>query len=147
MRAVYVDAPKCYRKGHESMKRILLSVTLCLVACVFALQASNTARAAETLTFTLVNKTGYGITKLFVAPHSSQEWDKDDELLKGRAFGDGVPVKISYHTKTTATAFDFKASWADGDADSEWSNVQLENGATYIMTYDKKSDKASIHKE
>lgn len=127
------------------MKARIYSLALC-VALFASILASSSARADQTYTFTLVNKTGYGITKMYVAPHSSKDWDKNDDLLKGQAFTNGKTLTVTYKAKTTATSFDLKADWADGDNPSEWENLKIENGATYVMLYDKKKDVASIKK-
>lgn len=100
-----------------------------------------------TYTFSITNKTGYDIKKLYLAPHSSSEWAEDDELLKGRLFSSGAVINITYTTSKNADAWDLKCGWTDGSADSVWNNLVLNGASNFSMTYDKASDTTTISRE
>ena len=109
---------------------------------------SLAARAYDiTYTFSVSNKTGYDIKKLYLAPHSSAEWAEDDELLKGQAFTNGAVVNITYTTSKNAESWDMKCGWTDGSADSTWNSLNLNGATSFVMTYDKSSDTTSISRQ
>src|SRR5687768_1179235 len=62
--------------------------------------------ALKSYNFTLVNKTGYDIKKLYIAPHSSEEWDETDEVLHGQLFAKGASVAITYNARKEAESWD-----------------------------------------
>jgi hypothetical protein len=108
--------------------------------------SSNSASNAE-LDFTLVNKTGYAIKQVFVGPASSKEWAAEDEILKGRTFGDGATMDITFHPKATAKKWDLKVEWADGSPAEEWLNLDLTQIEKLTLKYDKAKDVTSAEIE
>ncbi len=96
------------------------------------------------LDFTLVNKTGYAIKGVSIGPAGDKDWAPEDEVLKGRTFGDGASLDIKFSPKATATKWDLKIDWADGDPSVEWYNVDLTTVKKLTLKYDKSSGTTSI---
>ena len=96
------------------------------------------------LDFTLVNKTGYPIKGVSIGPNGDADWLPEDEVLKGRTFADGASLEIKFNPKATATKWDLKIDWADGDPSVEWTNVDLTEVKKLTLKYDKASGSTSI---
>ena len=99
------------------------------------------------LDFTLVNKTGFGIKQVFISPTATKDWSDDDEILKGRSFGDGATMEIKFHPKATAENWDIKVEWADGSPSDEWDKLNLTKIDKVTLKYDKASDKTTAEIE
>ncbi|MBA3806469.1 MAG: hypothetical protein H0X14_12245 [Acidobacteria bacterium] len=82
--------------------------------------ASNTAEGAQD--FTLVNKTGVVINKLFVSPHNADSWQED--VLGQDTLGDGESLAIKFHRSEKAAMWDMKIEDTKGNA-IEWENLNL----------------------
>lgn len=107
--------------------------------------SSNTEKMGnKDLDFTLVNKTGYDIKGVSIGPNGDADWLPEDEVLKGRTFADGASLEIKFNPKVTATKWDMKIDWADGDPSVEWTNVDLTSVKKLTLKYDKASGKTSI---
>jgi hypothetical protein len=72
--------------------------------------------------FTLVNKTGLVIDKVFVSPHASDDWEEDvlgqDQLLED------AMVDIKFKRSEKAAMWDLKVEDTKGNA-VMWSNLNL----------------------
>ena len=95
------------------------------------------------LDFTLVNKTGYAIKKVYIGTASSKDWADDDEVLKGRKFPDGASFDIKFHPKATAKKWDIMVEWADGSANDEWLNLNLTKIEKITLKYNKAKDETT----
>lgn len=95
------------------------------------------------LDFTLVNGTGYDIKGIYISPTSKKDWDKSDEILKGRMFKNGDKLDIKFHPKATAEKWDIMVEWTDGSDNDEWDGLKLTEINKITLKYDKKSDKTS----
>jgi hypothetical protein len=106
--------------------------------------APNTPASTNAdLDFTLVNKTGYSIKEIYVGASGTGNWAKEDELLKGREFGDGIQVPIKFNPKETAEKWDLKVTWSDGSGSVEWLNLKLTEIDKLTLVYDKEKDETS----
>ena len=72
--------------------------------------------------FTVVNKTGVTIHKLFVAPHESDDWEEN--LLGKDALEDGETFDITFSRKEKAAMWDLKIEDKEGNAVT-WENLNL----------------------
>jgi hypothetical protein len=72
--------------------------------------------------FTVVNKTGVEIHKLFVAPHSSDEWGED--ILGKDTLGDGESVDIKFGNRAKAAHWDLKIEDSKGNYVT-WESLNL----------------------
>ena len=95
------------------------------------------------LDFTLVNKTGYAIKKVYIGVASSKDWADDDEVLKGRKFADGASFDIKFHPKATAKKWDIMVEWADGSPNDEWLNLNLTKIEKITLKYNKAKDETT----
>jgi hypothetical protein len=84
---------------------------------------SNTNATAEgKQDFTLVNKTGVVINKLFISPHDSNDWQED--ILGQDTLGDGESLDIKFHRSEKAANWDMRIEDTKGNA-IEWENLNL----------------------
>lgn len=72
--------------------------------------------------FTLHNNTGVEIHKLFISPHSTDEWEED--ILGKDTLPDGESVEINFSRKETAKLWDLKIVDKEGTS-IEWENLNL----------------------
>lgn len=112
---------------------------------------SNTSSTSEKtdgksnpeLDFTIVNKTGYSIKELSIGATGTGEWEKEDEVLKGRTFADGDSLEIKFSPRATAANWDIKVVWADGSGGEEWIKLDLTEIEKATLVYDKEKDQTS----
>jgi len=120
------------------MKRLASLAALLLV--LLAAQAT----LAQQHSLTIVNKTGYSIKALYLAPTSSKPFVKGDELLEGDVLKAGQMVEITYIGN--ASVWDLLVSWSDGSGDVEWEEVTLVSGGKYALLYDKDTEDTTLKK-
>lgn len=88
--------------------------------------ASNTAAAPATTganqDFTVVNKTGVIIDKLFVSPSNKDDWQND--ILGEDQMADGATWEIKFHPKEKAEKWDLKIEDTKGNS-IEWHDLKL----------------------
>jgi hypothetical protein len=95
------------------------------------------------LDFTLANKTGYAIKGLYIGPTGTGDWAKEDEILKGREFANGIELPIKFNPKATAEKWDIMVDWSDGSGRVEWLGLKLSEIEKVTLVYDKDKDKTS----
>jgi hypothetical protein len=140
-------------KVHEMRNRALtIGLAVMLLAILTysprATTASKTSPVAITaqnaeLDFDLVNATGYDIKELYIGPSGTGDWDKSDEILKGKVLKDGELWKIKFHPKATAEKWDMMVTWADGSGKVEWLNLKLTEIDKITLKYNKATDKTT----
>jgi len=80
------------------------------------------ANAAGAQDFTLVNATGVEIDKVYIAPHSSDDWEED--ILGQDTLPDGQTVDIKFNRGEKAALWDLRIE--DSKENSiEWENLNL----------------------
>jgi hypothetical protein len=101
---------------------------------------------ADNLDFDLMNKTGYALKKVLIAPSSAPDWDEDDDVLKGRKLGDGEVLHITFSPKARATKWDMKVVYAIDGSSHEWTGLKLDeiNKITLFYNADKDETHAKI---
>lgn len=72
--------------------------------------------------FTVVNKTGVEIHRLFVSPHSADEWGED--ILGKDTLGDGESVDIRFGAREKHAHWDLRIEDSEGNAIT-WENLNL----------------------
>ena len=112
-----------------------------LILIVMLTLVANLA-VAQTRKITLVNQTGSDIKAVYIAPASEEEFDKSDELLKGRIFPAGKAFEITY--EGNASVWDLLVTWKDGSGDVEWSKLKLVPGHTYGLVYNEDSGQTTL---
>jgi hypothetical protein len=120
-------------------KKLLLMVTASLA--LMAVKAPTTT-AESALDFTLVNKTGYAISAVYIGPSSSKEWGENilDDVL-----GDGESATVTFHPKADSIAkWDLRVSWEDEeDPDVYWLGFQLATIHKITLKYDRNTNKTT----
>ena len=112
------------------MKKFFVTVTLSLVAL--------SACFAGDQDFTVVNKTGVGFKKLYVSPHSTNDWEEN--LLK-EPLKDGESFEITFEAKTKAKLWDLRVEDSKGDS-LEWENLDLLEISEVTLHWDGKKGTA-----
>ena len=87
--------------------------------------ASNTAAApaaGAAQDFTLVNKTGVIIDKLFVSPADADDWEED--VLGQDTLADGATLDIKFKREEKAPKWDLKVEDSKGNS-IEWHDLNL----------------------
>ena len=92
-----------------------------LLACLFLLTAISSSYA-DKQGFLLVNKTGVDIQEVYVAPHSSDDWE--DDVMGKDMLVEGKSVKINFERENKIKVWDLKVVDKDGKA-SVWQNLNL----------------------
>ena len=96
---------------------------------------SSSASSDKKQDFTLVNKTGVIIDQLFIAPHSSDDWEED--ILGADVLGDGETLDIKFHRSQTDAMWDLKIQDTKGNS-VEWENLNLLKTKKVTLHYDGK---------
>jgi hypothetical protein len=116
------------------MKKIISRLA---IAAAFASIA--TIASASDADFKLVNKTGYEIDSVYVAPSSSDNWGND--IMGDNSVPDGTTVNITFPHGGKACKFDIRVKYHDGDK-AEWSNVDLCEYEKISLFWDGKQTRA-----
>ena len=120
------------------MKKLSL---ICVTACALLLTAAcaSTAPANSNATskanagnrnaapgaaqdFTLVNRTGVEIDKVFISPHDADDWEED--ILGQDTLPDGQTVDVKFDREETSAKWDVRIEDKQGNA-IEWENLDL----------------------
>jgi DNA polymerase III epsilon subunit-like protein len=72
--------------------------------------------------FTLVNKTGVEIDKMYISPHDKDDWEED--ILGRDTLPSGETLDIKFHRNETAEMWDLRIEDKQGNA-IEWENLNL----------------------
>ena len=107
---------------NRSLSMVLLFASLLLVAVAPKVYA-------DPHSFTLHNRTGVDIHKLYVAHHGSGQFEEDEDLLGGAVMQNGGELTINLNK--SADAWDLRVDDGSGGSLS-WDNVPL-NSATDVI--------------
>ena len=84
--------------------------------------ASANADQGAAQDFTLINKTGVEIHKVYISPHDKDDWEED--ILGKDTLPTGQTVDIKFHRNETAEMWDLRVEDSKGNA-IEWENLNL----------------------
>jgi len=105
------------------MKHVPFNRSLKLFVAIFAISLMLPAAFAQgKQDFTLHNKTGVEIHKLFISPHSTDVWEED--ILGRDTLPDGESVEITFSRKEKAKLWDLRIEDSKGNA-IEWESLNL----------------------
>lgn len=96
--------------------------TLLRYAAAALLLAFSSAGLAGDQDFTVENQTGVEIHKLFVSPHSADDWQ--DDVLGQDTLADGDSVEIQFSPQEQAAHWDLRIEDSEG-ASIEWESLDL----------------------
>jgi hypothetical protein len=125
------------------MIKYLLAGWLAFLA-FFTLQNTSAYAGNDNLDFSLVNKTGYGIKEVYVAPHSTDTWS---ENLSSSPLENGETLNISFNEGAKAAKWDIKIVWVDEGAPVVWMNCRLSEISKFILHYNRDTDETSAETE
>jgi hypothetical protein len=118
------------------MKTILIAAFAAIVACASPVFAQDAKQD-----FKLVNKTGYELKALYVAPSKSDDWE--DDILGQDTLADGQVVNVHFNPKTKTCTFDLKVVYSDDDSSAVWSKIDLCTVEKITIKYSRKSDETT----
>lgn len=114
-----------------------MSKWLALVAAIAAgVVALPEAYAQGKQDFTLVNKTGYTIEQVYVAPSKSDEWEED--VLGQDVLDDGERLNISFPKRAGSCRWDLRVVYDDAD-EAEWYDFNLCTTSKITIFYNRKT--------
>jgi hypothetical protein len=147
------------------MKHFFAIATLCMALLLVAACSSatntntntNTAKPASTAAapagtppaanhsaaqdFTLVNKTGVEIDKVFISPHDVDDWEED--ILGRDTLPSGESVDIKFHRAETSPMWDLRIEDSKGNA-IEWENLNLLQISKATLFYENGKARAEL---
>lgn len=93
--------------------------------------------------FTLVNKTGYEIESVFVAPSKSRSWGSD--ILKDGTMPNGKKVPITFSKNSNVCVYDMLVHWVGygRDEDTTWERLDLCAVQTISLFYNRKTNETT----
>ena len=83
---------------------------------------ASSANQGAAQDFTLVNKTGVEIDKVYISPHDKDDWEED--ILGQDTLPDGQSVDIKFHRDETAAEWDLRIEDKQGNP-IEWESLNL----------------------
>lgn len=117
-------------------KRLLATLGL-----VSTLAIGATALRAGDQDFVLVNKTGYDIDEVFVAPANEKEWGED--IMGKDTLDDGQRVTIEFAHKEKECMWDMKIVFSD-EEEAVWEDFDLCKVREITLRYEKKRPTATF---
>src|ERR1700733_6745587 len=118
------------------MKTVFVAAFAAIVAFAVPVSAQNAKQD-----FRLVNKTGYELKALYVAPSKSDDWQ--DDVLGQDTLADGQAVNGHFSPKTKTCKFDLKVTYSDDDSSAVWEKIDLCTVEKITIHYNRKSDETS----
>ena len=97
-----------------------MNKTLVLLCSLLVLLAGTSYAGKQD--FTLINKTGFDIHEVYVAPHGSDAWQ--DDVLGKTMLVNGGTVKINFERQIKDKDWDLKVVDKDGKA-TTWEKLDL----------------------
>jgi len=94
----------------------------------------------KNLDFELVNRTGYELKHVLVAPAGTPKWSWDDDVLHGRRFEDNTKLNITFPHYVRARHWDIRVYY-DNDAYKDFLNLNLDDIHKVTLWYDHRADK------
>ena len=91
--------------------------------------------------FVLVNRTGYELSHVYVAPNRSNDWEND--VLGQDTLEDGQRVNIRFNRSATTCLWDLKVVYSVDNSNAVWSYIDLCNIERITIRYNKNSDTTS----
>ena len=116
--------------------RLMLASALVSVAVV------TTAAAQSKQDFTLVNRTGYDISEVYISPSKADDWQED--MLGDDELGDGVQTRIRFKRAGNTCRWDLKVVYSVDDSSAVWSNVDLCKISKITIKYNRKNGSVAI---
>lgn len=91
--------------------------------------------------FTLINKTGYTLSELYVSPSNADDWQ--DDVLGADILDDGQTLDVSFQRAAKTCKWDLKVVYEDDDSSAVWRQIDLCTVGRITIKYNRKSDTTS----
>jgi hypothetical protein len=91
--------------------------------------------------FTLVNKTGYVISEVYVSPSKADDWQED--VMGQDVLDDDGSVDISFHRSEHSCKWDLKVVYKVDNTTAEWHGIDLCSVSTITIHYNANTDTTS----
>lgn len=131
-----------FRISRKAMAIGLAGVFLTLLTISSNGTSASTSTSAVNVTqnskldFTIVNKSGEGIFKVYIGPQDLQDWTENLEILRGRMLEHGTSRGVIFSPRATATKWDIRVVY-DMDARGVYvRGVDLTRLKTLTITQD-----------
>ena len=115
--------------------RTLLFGTVAAIGLAAALPAAAQDAKQD---FTLVNKTGYELKEVYVAPTKSNSWEED--IMGQGVLEDGKAVNIHFSPKVKTCKWDLKVVYTVDGSNAVWNEIDLCSTDKITIFYDKAKD-------
>jgi hypothetical protein len=116
--------------------------TMCAAAIAAAAVLLAPAMAQEAKQdFTLVNRTGYVISEVYVSPSKADDWQED--VMGQDVLEDRSSVDITFHRSEHTCKWDLKVVYKVDDSSAEWHNVDLCSVSKITIHYNANTDTTS----
>ena len=112
-----------------------------LAICALSMMLIPTAFAQGAQDFTVVNQTGVEINKLYVSPHTTNDWEED--ILGQDTLPNGDSVNIHFRRTEKAAKWDLRIEDSDGNA-IEWENLNLLKISKVTLFYENGKARAEV---
>jgi hypothetical protein len=124
--------------------RSLVASLLAVLAVAIVFQMIPAHADNANLDFTLVNRTGYGIKEIYIAPSASTDWG--DNII-GKPLENGDELAITFSPKETAEHWDIRIVWVDEGADVIWKKCKLSEITKIMLHYNRDTDETTAETE
>jgi hypothetical protein len=121
-----------------TMKFILITAAM-LVAAITT--ATTSAQAQSRQDFTLINRTGYDISEVYISPGHANDWEED--ILGKDLLENGERREIAFHRVGKTCIWDLKVVYHDDDSSAVWHDIDLCSVAKITIRYNRKTDTTS----
>lgn len=115
-----------------------------MLALACAPLLATTAAHADNLDFSLVNKTGYVISEVYVSSASTNDWEED--VMGSDVLANNESVEIEFEKGSKGCKWDMKVIYDDGEQ-AVWNDLNLCSISQVSLRYNRKKGetRAELH--
>ena len=106
---------------------------------LFSAVAGSAAAQEAKQDFTLVNKTGYDISEVYLSASKADSWEDDLLANEDDNFGDGESKTVNFHPKIKTCLWDVKVVYDEDDSSAIWHDIDLCQVSKITLRYNAKS--------
>ena len=111
-------------------------------AMAAVLLVTSPVRAADAKQdFKLVNRTGYVLSKVYVSPSKSDDWEED--ILGEDTLANGESQEIKFHRSEKTCKWDLKVVYEIDNSHAVWKDIDLCEVEKITIHYNKETDKTT----
>lgn len=88
--------------------------------------------------FSVVNRTGYELSHIYVAPTKSDDWGND--IMGPNTVPNGATVNVHFEAGTKTCRWDLKVTYSDDDSSAYWRNINLCEVERITIRYNRQTD-------